>query len=204
MKNSFFNYFKSGVVITLISFFAIGLYIAKNHWGISIAVTSAITVLLIAISKYLWKYKPFKWLFWTDNFSGRYEGILKYQYVDENGNAQSGERRHVKVVNQNGSRISVASFTLLGDGTKSSPSYSKGMLVEPTEDGRHYQLTYSYLNEGNSSIGFHSHFGTDVLKFIKKGNSKELSGYYYTNRTPQTRGEYQELKWVSEDLNHEF
>jgi hypothetical protein len=204
MRNNFFNYFKSGILVSVIAVLVIVFYLAKTHWELSIAISGTVTTLLVLISKYLWKFKPFKWLFWVDDFSGRYEGVLRFQYIDELGNPQFGERKHVKVINQDGSRVSIASFTLLEDGTKSSPSYSKGMFIEPTEDGRHFQLSYSYLNEGNAQIGFHSHFGTDVLKFIKKDNAKELSGHYYTNRTPQTRGDYQELTWVSNDLNHEF
>lgn len=204
MKNSFFNYFNPSILVILIGALVITLFLAKNYWGLSIAISGIVSMLLVLISKYLWKLKPFRWLFWVDDFSGRYEGVLKFQHIDEHGNLQCGERKHVKVINQNGSRISIASFTFCEDGTKSSPSYNKGIFIEPTEDGHHFQLSYSYLNEGNAQIGFHPHFGTDVLKFIKKGNSKKLSGYYYTNRTPQTRGDYHELTWVSNNLSHEF
>lgn len=204
MKNNFFNYFRSSVLVSLIGTLAIVLYLAKDHWELSFAITGAITALLILISNHLWRYNPFKWLFWIDDFSGRYEGILRFQYVDEDGSEQSGSLKHVKIINQNGNRISIASFTLKEDGSHSSPSTNKGMFVEATEDGNHFKLVYNYLNEGNAHIRFHPHFGTDVLKFIKKGESKVLSGYYYTNRTPQTRGEYHNLKWVSNDLNHVF
>lgn len=204
MKNNFFNYFRSSVLVSVIGMLAIVLYLAKDHWELSFAITGSITALLILISKHLWRYKPFKWLFWIDDFSGRYEGFLRFRYIDENGNEQSGNLKHVKVINQNGNRISISSFTFKEDGSKSSPSMNKGMFVETTGGDTHFKLVYNYLNEGNAQIGFHPHFGTDVLKFIKKGDSKVLSGYYYTNRTPQTRGDYQELKWVGKDLNHEF
>ena len=204
MKNGFFNYFKSSVLLTLVASLAIILYLAKTHWGISITITGIITTLLILISKYWWRYYPFKWLYWVDDFSGRYEGILQYQYFDDNGTLQTGERKHIKIINQRGYRISVASFTLKQDGTRSSPSFSKGLFIEEIEDGQHYQLIYHYLNEGNKQLAFAPHFGTDVLKFIKRGESKELSGGYYTDREPQTKGVYKNLKWVSNDLNHEF
>ena len=204
MKNNFFNYFRSSILIAVIVVFVIALYLAKTHWGLSFAISGTVSMLLVLISKYLWKIKPFKWLFWIDDFSGRYEGILEYQYVDEYGVLQSGERKHVKIINQNGSRISIASFTLKENGARSSPSYSRGIFVEPTEDEHHFRLIYHYLNEGNQQLGFSPHYGTDVLKFISNGKSKELSGGYYTDRNPQTRGEYQNLKWVSNDLKHEF
>jgi hypothetical protein len=161
-------------------------------------------MLLLIISKYLWNINPFKWLFWVDDFSGRYEGILEYSYCDERGIQQSGKLKHIKIVNQNGSRISIASFTLRKDGGRSSPSYSRGLYVEQTEDEHHFRIIYHYLNEGNQQLGYSPHFGTDVLKFIRIGNKKVLKGGYYTNRNPQTRGEYQTLTWVSNDLNHEF
>jgi len=204
MKNSFFNYFRSSILVSIIVIFGIVLYIAKTHWQLSIAVSSIVTMLLLIISKYLWNINPFKWLFWVDDFSGRYEGILEYSYCDERGIQQSGKLKHIKIVNQNGSRISIASFTLRKDGGRSSPSYSRGLYVEQTEDEHHFRIIYHYLNEGNQQLGYSPHFGTDVLKFIRIGNKKVLKGGYYTNRNPQTRGEYQTLTWVSNDLNHEF
>lgn len=204
MRNNFFNYFKSSILVSVIAVFVIALYLAKTHWQLSFAISGVVSMLLLLISKFAWNIKPFKWLFWTDDFSGRYEGILKYSYVDEYGALQTGQRKHVKIINQNGSRISVASFTLKENGERSSPSYSKGMFVETTDDEYHYRVVYHYLNEGNQQLGFPPHFGTDVLKFIKNGSSKKLTGGYYTDRNPQTRGEYHNLKWVSNDLNHEF
>lgn len=204
MKNNFLNYFKSEILVSAIVALVIALYLAKNHWELSIAISGTITTLLFLISKYLWNIKPFKWMFWVDDFSGRYEGILRYSYVDENGIQQSGELKHVKIINQNGNRISISSFTLKETGERSSPSYSKGIFVEPTEDEHHYRIIYHYLNEGNQQLGFPPHFGSDVLKFIKNGTSKKLTGGYYTARNPQTRGEYHNLTWVSNELNHEF
>ena len=204
MKNSFFSYFRSSILVSLIAIFGIVLYLAKTHWQLSFAISGIISMLLILISKYLWNVKPFRWLFWVDDFSGRYEGVLKYNYVDENGKLQSGERKHIKIINQNGSRISIASFTIKEDGGRSSPSYNRGLFLETTEDEHHYRIIYHYLNEGNQQLGFPPHFGTDVLKFIKHGKEKVLTGGYYTDRKPQTRGEYQNLKWVSNNLNHEF
>jgi hypothetical protein len=204
MKNNFFNFFKPSVLISFIAIMAVLLFMAKSHFGLAIATTSFIGTLLFLITKYLWKYKPFKCLFWINDFSGRYEGILRFRYIDKNGVLQTGTRKHIKIVNQTGYRISIASFALQDDGTPSSPSYDKGVFVEQTEDECHFKLLYTYLNEGNIQLGFPPHYGTDVLKFIRNKTSKSLSGYYYTNRDPQTRGDYEELKWVSNNLKHEF
>ena len=79
------------------------------------------------------------------------------------------------------------------------------MYVEHTQDGQHYNLIYNYLNEGSTEQGFPPHYGTEVVKFIKDGKSKRLSGRYYTNRSPfQTKGEFKDLKWVSNNKKHDF
>lgn len=204
MNHDYLKYYKSNVLVFLIGFLLFIVFTAKNYWNLSISVFGIISVLLILISSYLWKYKPFIWLYRVDDFSGRYEGKLKFQYRNGSGKIKMGELKHVKLINQNGSRITVSSFTILEDGSKSSLSVNKGMYVEKTEDEQHYRLIYNYLNNGSTEQGFPQHYGTDEIKFIKKKKVKILTGNYYTNRTPQTKGEYLELKWVSNDLNHEF
>jgi hypothetical protein len=79
------------------------------------------------------------------------------------------------------------------------------MFVDKPEDG-HYMLIYNYLNNGDGSQGFSPHYGTEVIKFIKKENGDQyLSGKYYTERLPyQTKGQFIDLKKVSDNLIHEF
>ena len=205
MAQDYFKYYNSKTLPFLLVGLFILLWLAKDYWHLSISLFGILSLLLIIISTYLWKYSPFKYLFWVDNFSGRYEGILKFQYKDENGSPKTGQLKHVKVVSQNGHRITIHSFTIKEDGTKSSISVNKGMHVEKTEDEKHFNLIYNYLNDGSIEQGFPPHFGTEVIKFIKKDDTKLLSGGYYTNREPfQTKGEFTELKWVSNDLSHEY
>jgi hypothetical protein len=205
MKNDYLKYFKPSILIFLIGLLLFLTVAAKNYWKLSISIFSVVSFLIVIITTHLWKYKAFLWMFWIDDFSGRYVGTLKYQFTDDSGYKKTGELKHVKLINQNGSRITVSSFTIKEDGTKSSLSVNKGMFVEKTEDEQHYRLIYNYLNEGSAEQGFPPHYGTEVIKFIKKGKDKELSGGYYTGREPfQTKGEFSELKWVSNDLNHEF
>jgi hypothetical protein len=205
MAQDYFKYYKSKFLIILIVYITTLVLWMKNHWGIALSSTTVIGGLIWLIDKYLWKYKPFIWLFTIDNFSGRYEGVIKFDFIDNDGIHQSGEMKHIKLVHQTGSTISVHSFTIGMDGTKSSLSINKGVFIEKTPDGLHYQLVYSYLNNGsNMNRKLSAHFGTDILKFIKRSNGKELSGNYYTNREPQTKGTYLELKWINKDLSHEF
>jgi hypothetical protein len=205
MAQDYFKYFNSKTLPFLMVGLFFLLWLAKDYWILSFSIFSALSIILILISTFLWKYPPFKYLFWVDDFSGRYEGILQYHFKDDEGNQQSGRLKHVKLVNQNGHRITIHSFTIKEDGSKLSLSVNKGMHVEKTPDEKHFHLIYNYMNEGNTDQGFAPHYGTEVVKFIKKGNAKILSGGYFTNREPfQTKGEYVELTWVSNDTIHEF
>jgi hypothetical protein len=65
------------IYVIIIVLLAIFLYIAKNHWGLSISILSTISALLFVIDRWLWKYRPFIYLLWVKDFSGRYEGELE-------------------------------------------------------------------------------------------------------------------------------
>lgn len=205
MQKDFLKYYHPQFFIGLVVLSFALIYLAKESLELSISVFGILTLLITLITKYLWKHKPFKWLFWIDDFSGRYEGTLVYQYQDENGSLQTGELEHIKVISQTGSQITVSSFTKKADGTLSSPSVNKGMYVEMTQDEQHFTLVYNYLNEGSKEQGFSPHYGTEVIKFIKNGKGKTLSGGYYTDRTPyQTKGEFKDLKWINNNQTHDF
>ena len=205
MTNDYLKYYKSNVLIFLVGLLLFVVFSAKEYWQLSISIFGIVSAIMVAISTFLWKYKLFIWLFNVDDFSGRYVGTLQYQYRDGSGQVKTGELEHIKLINQNGSRITVSSFTIKADGTKSSLSVNKGMYVEKTEDEQHYRLMYNYLNEGSSEQGLPPHYGTEIIKFIKIGKNKTLSGGYYTGREPfQTRGDFSELKWINNNLNHEF
>ena len=79
------------------------------------------------------------------------------------------------------------------------------MFVEKLKDGVHFELIYNYLNDGNAELNFSPHYGTEIIKFIKKGDDTLISGRYFTERLPhQTRGKFLEMKRVSDDLKHDF
>lgn len=216
MNKNYFKYYKPGTIVpfliisgTLLSYLtAYIIPLITNITNVSYYQFPSATILVggfvFLIDKWLWKYPPFNWLFWIDDFSGRYKGYLCYQYSD-NGTIKSGELEHVKIISQTGSSINVASFTIKKDGSLSSPSNNKGMYVEHTQDEQHFNLIYNYLNEGSTDQGFPPHYGTEIVKFIKDDKTKELSGRYYTNRTPfQTKGEFKNLLWVSNNKKHDF
>ncbi len=203
MDNNYLRYYKPKVLIGLLVYLAMAIIWANANLSLSLSVTAIIGFIMILIEKYLWKIKPFSWMFWIDNFSGRYEGEIEYSYLDENCNRIVDKLKHVKIITQSGGSICVSSFTINKDGTQSSISENKGMYVEKTKDGRHFNLMYNYLNDGNPQ--FSTHYGTEIIKFIKTNGTKKLSGRYYTERLPyQTRGTFIDLKWVSNNLEHIF
>lgn len=205
MKNDYLKYYKPKVLIGFILLISLPLYYARDNLLIAFSVLGVITLVIITITEKLWNKKIFKHLFWIEDFSGRYEGKLVYRYRNEDGEVKTGELDHIKIIKQTGSKVDITSFTKKVDGSLSSPSTNKGMFIEPTPDGQHFRLIYSYLNKGCLEQEFPPHYGTEVIKFINNGKDKLLSGDYYTNRQPlQTRGRFEDLKWVSNNTNHDY
>lgn len=205
MNNGYFKYYKSSILISLLAILAIALYLAKDFWGLSISIVSIMTSLLFVIDKWLWNTRLFSWMFWVDDFSGRYEGWLEYEYRDESCQIKTGALKHVKIVHQTGSKITIFSFTIKSDGTASSLSESQGMYVERTNGEKHFNLIYSYLNQGSPEQGFPPHYGTEIIKVIGSKENKVLSGRYFTERLPfSTKGKFTDLKWVSNNEQHDF
>ena len=201
--NTYLGFFKPSVLLILISFFAIWLTEFNGHWGIHYSVPGIITLILILMSTHLWKYPPFKWMFWVEDLSGTYEGILRYSYIKD-GKVYTGDMKHIKVINQTGYRLPVSSFTYKSDGTHSSKSHNTVMSLKKTNDEQHFELAYSYHNTGSTEQNFASHYGSENLIVIEQDGVKKLSGIYYTNRIPQTKGEFLDMKWVSADTTHKF
>lgn len=193
MENFNLRYFKPKIFISTCIFSGILLYVSNKyistHWGISFSIFSAITILFVIIEKYLWKYKPFSYMYTVPNFSGRYEGTLRYQYRDDNCELITGVLKHIKVITQTGSNIVVRSWTQKDDGTLSSESRSIEASIVKEKDGS-YTLIYNYLNDGSTIQSFAPHYGTEVIKLEETKSGKMLVGRYYTERLPfQTKGE---------------
>jgi hypothetical protein len=205
MKSTFLQYYKPEILIGFIVIIAIGLFLAKEIWTLQVGIIGSISFLLVLINKYLWKYKPFIWMFWIEDFSGRYEGELVYQYRNDKGEVKSGKLKYIKIIRQSGGSICVNSFTIDDQDKKSSESRNIGMYVEKAEDG-HFRLIFNYRNEGNPILNFPPHYGTNIIKFIRKENGeKHLSGRYFTERQPfQTKGEFLNLKKINNNLTHVF
>lgn len=203
MDSSTFQYLKPKAVVILIPLIIAPIILVRYHWGYSISVLGAVTLFFHLLNTQLWNISPFKYLMNVDNFSGRYEGEIEYQYLDENYKSKRGRLKQIKIIKQNALKITVFTRTYSKNGEKSSTSYNKGMYVEKTEDGSHYRLIYNYDNNGNTLNKLDKHTGTEILKFIKTDQGKFLEGEYYTSRLPhQSRGQIISMKYVSKNLNH--
>lgn len=192
MNKGYFKYYEPKFLVLLLAILAIALYIGFAYWGITVSIISIISFFLLMLDRWLWKCKPFSYLFWIQDFSGTYEGVLEYEYRDENCQTKTGKRKHQKVIYQTASVIKISSFTFAENGEPSSPSKSIEVAVIKDEDET-FSLIYTYRNEGNAKLKFPPHYGTEVIKFVESETIKKIVGEYYTNRMPQTRGQFIEL-----------
>lgn len=200
------RYLKPGAFIFICVVLGISLIFANkyinNHWGISVSTFALISGLFGLINSYLWNIKPFCWMYFVPDFSGRYEGTLLYEFRNEKCEIVSDKLEHIKVIAQNGSGIVINSWTKKKNGEISSKSTSIEASIVKEKDGT-FSLIYNYLNEGNFELGFSPHYGTEVMKLVENENSKHLVGKYYTERMPfQTKGKI-DLKLTSKKLYHE-
>ena len=118
MTKEMLKYYKPNALVGLVAISAIGIFTGMHHWGFSVSILGVIGIMLFLIDEYLWKFKPFSWMYWTEDFSGRYEGFLEYEYRDEKCNVSVGRLKHVKIISQTGSSICIFSFTVQQNGIK--------------------------------------------------------------------------------------
>jgi len=77
MEKDYLKYYHSQFLIFLVvgGFFLI--YLTRESFVLSISVFGILSLLIISITKYLGKFKPFSRIFWIEDFSERY--ILKVE-----------------------------------------------------------------------------------------------------------------------------
>jgi hypothetical protein len=190
MNNLNFRYYNPKILLSTIVLLAIGLFLLnqylKSHWGLGISF-AVLSLSFVVINNSLWNVRPFKWMYVVPDISGRYEGTLKYTYKNEKCEIISDTLQHIKIIKQNGSRVSVRSFTRDSTGKISTVSVSLEASIIKESDGS-YSLLHSYYNKG--SIDLTPHLGTEFLSIQKINTSIILSGRYFTERIPYgTKGE---------------
>ena len=206
MEKNHFKYYKPGVIIPfvlvtgtilslLISFLVSFLMdnTSANYYQFP-STTILIGGLIYLIDKFLWKYKPFKWLYWTNDISGRYEGVIDFSnYL----NGAKDSRSFALEIEQTGSLIKLNTY-FNNDSDDTSKSESKLINLNKDEFGN-ISIFMNYYNNGNSVLKIPEHYGTNVLEYFEG----ELKGFYYTNKSPQTKG-LMTAKYVSNKLKKSF
>lgn len=190
MRNDYFRYYKPGMLIPLLIYLGIALYfgikLLEVHWGLSVSIVALATGLLGVIDKWLWKYPPFSWLYWSIDLAGTYEGDI---YYSNPATGKDESKQVVLILDQAGSSIQLrAAFGAKGFEDTSNSISIQTELVKDEFDN--YKLIYHYRNDGNSELKHGGYHGTNILTV--SGNKKKervLEGIYYTNREPiQTKG----------------
>lgn len=204
MKVNYFLHFKPGIIIGFTLILGLGVYYANklisSSIGITFSIVGAVSLFMYFFNIVLWEYKPFSWLLWTPNLQGRYEGDIKFIHPLTK---EEMSMPVVIVITQSASSIKLNSFLKKTNGEKSTHSESKVANIIKEEDNT-FSIIFTYENKGTpGNPEFAPHYGTNFLKLIENDKEKILTGYYYTNRTPQTKGEIS-VKYVSKNTNHEF
>lgn len=156
--------------------------------------TILLGLLILGIDKFLWKYKPFKWLLWIEDVSGRYEGEITFNsYLD--GTIEN--RSFALEIEQTGSLIKLKTYfnAISGD---TSESESKLISLRKDEFG-HMTIFMNYHNKGNSVLEIPEHYGTNILELF----DGTIKGKYYTNKNPQTCG-IMSAKFVGKELKKRY
>lgn len=204
MKNDYFRYYYPKVLIPLLVFIGILFYLGNkysdSHWGVSISIVTAITFLLSLIDKYLWRYKPFSYLFWSINLEGKYVGVIEYK---DPTTGDFSKKSALIEISQTGSSIKIQSY--FGDEGKGEQTISRSLNTSIVRDEYgEYSIVFTYQNGGNIKLDFPQHYGTSIFRVVKsKDKILGLKGEYYTSRSPiQTKGTIQ-VDYQSRILNQE-
>lgn len=137
-------------------------------------------VLFLIFNKWLWKVWPLSKLLDIPNFNGTWKGSGHSTFPGREGNYDI----LIKIKQ---------TFTQLIVDAEFGSSYSESFVANVDNvNPLRAKLVYSYLNkpDGNATKTQNEHLGTVELFCTKKNN---LTGNYFTNREPQTKGKL-ELK----------
>lgn len=208
MKKNYFTYYKHPAIVFIVGASLIGfLFLQEQNFYYSISLLGLLGIILEIIDQYLWKYKPFSWLFTIDDFSGTYEGEqigYRIQQIDKKEKCKEIETKlHLTmIIHQTGSKIIISAFYHDAVKQESSMSNSETLAMSVTKDGQHHKIIYHYHNIGNQK--WDGHYGTTVMTLLKENKTFKISGQYYTSRKPQTNGKFLNLKQTSKSTTHPF
>lgn len=171
----------------------IGVLWVGASWGLSqiwgygllqgIGPTAIVGGLLWAYDRWAWKWWGFSLLNKVPNIAGEYKGAVRFRREGE-----ESEKTCTMRIKQTCSHIKVE-CAFSKEGESDTVSTSKEALITSDELGDH-ELVFLYHNPGSplSEDPLAAHDGTNILKISEADGSIRLSGRYYTNREPQTKG----------------
>jgi hypothetical protein len=148
---------------------------------LAISPTAATVFTLYLYNEYFWEHPCGKFLICVPNLKGVYEGKIKY--------FRDGQENHKNVtlrVEQNASTIRVIG-NFFKEGESDTSSESRDAFFDKNNKKKlivYYESEGSHVNPGNLS----KHDGLAVLNVVEERGETTLSGTYFTNREPQTKG----------------
>jgi len=191
MQNIFKYYDQRFLVVFLLSISGlVGMITSELPSNISsyplLSAPFLLSLCFIVIDKFLWKYLPFKWLISVPNIAGKYEGHI---YFINPITKKKGSKKCVMEIHQIASDIKIHA-RFLPNKVDEEETQSKSIMVNIFPSGDSFDIVFNYENAGTPHSGkYPKHSGVNYLSLIKNDDEIILKGYYYTNRTPQTRGE---------------
>lgn len=184
---NFANY-KPGPMISLI-----GLTWTLSSWGLSklwgygwlqgIGPTVIVGLVLFSYDRWAWRWRGFSLMNTVPDLNGVYRGEILFTRNGEEGRKSCQMR-----VRQRCSHIKVTcTFGTQNDGE--TRSVSTHAMIEEDVSGEH-KLIFLYHNDGSHMTGnsVTCHDGTNILNVETIDSILHLTGHYYTNREPQTKG----------------
>lgn len=160
--------------------------------------TAFIAALLHFYDRHFWKYPILNKLVQIPDLSGRYSGFIEYEWEKNPEKMKS-----VIEIIQTASTIKINTFF---KSDKHENTQSTSWVEDLKFENGHYFIHFFYFNSGTLINGhLNCHYGANRLKVIldDKGLPKKLSGNYFTNRNPQTKGKI-EVKFESRKLKYEL
>ncbi|XRE44941.1 hypothetical protein ACIVBQ_003145 [Tenacibaculum discolor] len=213
MEKDYFKYYKPKILLIVIIILSI-VYSALLHFITDYVnsflskpyvffptVSTLIIFTLVLIDKYGIKTALLKKMFWIKDISGRYEGKIKYKHFKT---GLEEEKPCFLEIEQSASKILIQTYFDFKYSKESEKTTSKSLVTSIVSDEfDNQQLVFTYHNSGNSVKDLQPSNGTNILSIIERENNIFLEGVYYTDKTPQTKGEMK-LKLISKKLKKEF
>lgn len=152
-------------------------------------------IIITLIDKYLWNKFPFKYLYEVKDIRGRYEGNISFKHYLT---GEVEQRDCAIEIRQTGSSLQIRTY--FKDCTQST-SCSINKDLKLTIEDNHYTIFMSYHNLGNSVLHIPEHHGTNILDYSL--DDKTLTGKYYTDKEPQTKG-IMTLNFINKNFKNRY